>query len=275
MFGGDTLGHRAAPTGQWLVAHRVPLVQPSFAGAGPLPSQGLRDDFGVRAQVLAPLVLDDTTIGWVSCHSTREPRGATTTSPRLRARPPISLRSWRPRTPRGGAVRRLTATRRHRPAPPLELGGEQPRRHPRRFAPARRRAGRRRSPARTTARCRRSPSSPCSRRSMSVDASSRVDLPPAWRCVSPNSPRASRKSACPAFTTSESRYWICRGGGRPRLLTEGMVGSRHNAAARRQHRRRAGDGNEPRFFSLGTRSRVFRSTNSSRFCLSFRVSPCP
>jgi len=72
MFGGDTLGHRAAPTGQWLIAHRVPLVQPSFAGAGPLPPQGLRDDFGVRAQVLAPLVRDDTTIGWVSCHSTRE-----------------------------------------------------------------------------------------------------------------------------------------------------------------------------------------------------------
>jgi predicted alpha/beta-hydrolase family hydrolase len=38
----------------------------------PLPPQGLRDDFGVRAQVLALLVHDDTTIGWVSCHSTRE-----------------------------------------------------------------------------------------------------------------------------------------------------------------------------------------------------------
>jgi hypothetical protein len=50
---------------------------------------------------------------------------------------------------------------------------------------------------------------------MNSSASSRVNLPFAWRCVNPIGPRASRKSECPAACSSSvsSRSWLCVAGG--------------------------------------------------------------
>jgi maleate isomerase len=66
-----SLDQRNAPTARWLMEHRQMLVQPDTATADPAPPQALVDAYGVRAQVLSPIVESDAVTGWVSVHETR------------------------------------------------------------------------------------------------------------------------------------------------------------------------------------------------------------
>ncbi|WP_329124279.1 GAF domain-containing protein [Streptomyces sp. NBC_01353] len=66
-----SLDQRRLNTVEWLERHRVPLVQPRFVG-DPRPPQALIDVYGVRAQLLSPVVRDTEMTGWISAHSLAE-----------------------------------------------------------------------------------------------------------------------------------------------------------------------------------------------------------
>ncbi len=53
---------------------RRPLVQDDCSNAEPAPPQELIEFYGVRAQMLGPLVRDGLVIGWISVHDTTGPR---------------------------------------------------------------------------------------------------------------------------------------------------------------------------------------------------------
>ncbi|MDA3647358.1 aspartate/glutamate racemase family protein [Saccharopolyspora indica] len=65
------LDQRALNTVRWLEEHRKTLVQPHFR-TGPRPPQALVDTYGVRAQMLTPVEVDGTMVGWLSVHSLTE-----------------------------------------------------------------------------------------------------------------------------------------------------------------------------------------------------------
>ncbi|ODU04444.1 MAG: hypothetical protein ABS81_10375 [Pseudonocardia sp. SCN 72-86] len=65
------LDQRTLETVHWLEEHRRPLVQPHF-GEPPAAPQALRDHYGVQAQMLGPVVVDDRLVGWFSAHSLTE-----------------------------------------------------------------------------------------------------------------------------------------------------------------------------------------------------------
>ena len=69
--GDDSLDQRNAPTARWLMEHKDLLVQPDCATAVPSPPAELIDAYGVRAQVLAPILEADDVVGWISVHETR------------------------------------------------------------------------------------------------------------------------------------------------------------------------------------------------------------
>ncbi|MFF0427385.1 hypothetical protein [Streptomyces sp. NPDC004520] len=62
------LDQRRLNTVEWLERHRVPLVQPHFRD-DPKPPQALIDVYGVRAQLLSPVVRGADMTGWISAHS--------------------------------------------------------------------------------------------------------------------------------------------------------------------------------------------------------------
>lgn len=66
-----SLDQRRLNTVEWLEAERRPLVQPHFR-ATPHPPQALVDVYGVRAQMLSPVISGGALTGWISVHSTRE-----------------------------------------------------------------------------------------------------------------------------------------------------------------------------------------------------------
>lgn len=66
-----TLPQRDLDTVRWLEEHRRPLVQPDFADT-PRPPQALVDVYGVRAQMLAPVLHGADMVGWLSVHSLSE-----------------------------------------------------------------------------------------------------------------------------------------------------------------------------------------------------------
>ncbi|RTL61421.1 MAG: GAF domain-containing protein [Pseudonocardiaceae bacterium] len=65
------LDQRALDTVAWLEEHRRPLFQPHFREP-PAAPQALRDHYGVQAQMLGPVVVDDRLAGWFSAHSLTE-----------------------------------------------------------------------------------------------------------------------------------------------------------------------------------------------------------
>jgi maleate isomerase len=65
------LDQRALNTVVWLENNRRILVQPDFR-AEPYPPQALIEHYGVRAQMLGPVVVDDVLVGWFSAHSITE-----------------------------------------------------------------------------------------------------------------------------------------------------------------------------------------------------------
>jgi maleate isomerase len=65
----NSLDQAGAATAQWITrTHRV-LVQPDLRDANPAPPQALLDDYRVRAQMLAPVMVAGERVGWVSLHS--------------------------------------------------------------------------------------------------------------------------------------------------------------------------------------------------------------
>lgn len=67
----NSLDQRGAATARWIVATRRVLAQPDLSVADPPPPRPLLDAYGVRAQMLAPVVVDDAVAGWLSVHSLR------------------------------------------------------------------------------------------------------------------------------------------------------------------------------------------------------------
>jgi GAF domain-containing protein len=70
----SSIDQRALPTVMFLEEERRPLVQNDCLAADPAPPQALVDFYGVKAQMLGPLVRDDRLIGWISVHYTPGPR---------------------------------------------------------------------------------------------------------------------------------------------------------------------------------------------------------
>ncbi len=66
---GSSLDQRALDTVRWLASNRRVLVQPHFCDA-PFPPPALVQIYGVKAQILAPVLDGEALVGWVSVHST-------------------------------------------------------------------------------------------------------------------------------------------------------------------------------------------------------------
>jgi maleate isomerase len=64
----DSLDQRGAATAQWLMRTHEILVQDDCASADPPPPKPLLDAYGVKAQMLAPIVDEGTVVGWISVH---------------------------------------------------------------------------------------------------------------------------------------------------------------------------------------------------------------
>jgi len=62
------IDQRALATVRFLEERREPLVQSEFDSTRHPPPQALIDVYGVKAQMLAPLVHRDELVGWVSVH---------------------------------------------------------------------------------------------------------------------------------------------------------------------------------------------------------------
>jgi maleate isomerase len=77
MRGVGGINHRGAPTGQWLERHRRLLVQDDLSRGETKAPQGLTQGFGVKAQMLAPVVRDGRLDGWVSVHEAKSTRAWT------------------------------------------------------------------------------------------------------------------------------------------------------------------------------------------------------
>jgi maleate isomerase len=74
MRGVGGINHRGAGTGQWLERHRRLLVQGDLSHGEPKAPQGLTQGFGVKAQMLAPVMRDGRLDGWVSVHEAKSVR---------------------------------------------------------------------------------------------------------------------------------------------------------------------------------------------------------
>jgi maleate isomerase len=64
----SSLNQRSLATVQWLEANRELLIQNDCANAAVKPPQALMGIYGVKAQMLAPLMAQDQVFGWLSVH---------------------------------------------------------------------------------------------------------------------------------------------------------------------------------------------------------------
>lgn len=71
LRGQTSINQRAAPTAQWIEQYRRLLVQNDFSVRALRPPEALLRLYGVKAQMLAPLIRDGRLDGWVSVHETR------------------------------------------------------------------------------------------------------------------------------------------------------------------------------------------------------------
>jgi GAF domain-containing protein len=74
LTGVTSLDQRALDTVRWMEKHRELLVQEKCEGADPAPPQALIEVYGVKAQMLGPIVRDGEMIGWISVHENRHTR---------------------------------------------------------------------------------------------------------------------------------------------------------------------------------------------------------
>jgi maleate isomerase len=68
LAGRTSIDQRRAPTVRWLERELRLLVQDDCSAAEQPPPRELVELYGVRAQMLAPVVRDDRLVGWVSIH---------------------------------------------------------------------------------------------------------------------------------------------------------------------------------------------------------------
>ena len=66
----SSIDQRALPTVKYIEEERRILVQNDCLTADPAPPRALIDFYGVKAQMLGPIVRDDRVIGWISVHYT-------------------------------------------------------------------------------------------------------------------------------------------------------------------------------------------------------------
>ena len=71
LVGDASIDQRRLETIQWLDLHRTLLVQSDFREP-PFPPPALLETYGVRAQMLGPLLGDGALLGWVSVHQCHE-----------------------------------------------------------------------------------------------------------------------------------------------------------------------------------------------------------
>ncbi len=64
----ESLDQRNAPTARWLMEKHEILVQGDCATADPRPPAELMEVYGVKAQMLGPIVHESDVIGWISVH---------------------------------------------------------------------------------------------------------------------------------------------------------------------------------------------------------------
>ena len=69
-----SIKQRDAETVKWLERERHVLVQEDCSTAKPAPPRELVELYGVRAQMLAPVVRNDRVIGWISVHDNTSSR---------------------------------------------------------------------------------------------------------------------------------------------------------------------------------------------------------
>ena len=74
MRGQTAVNQRAAATVQWVEQHRRLLVQNDFSVRALRPPEALLQLYGVKAQMLAPVIREGRLDGWVSVHETRRAR---------------------------------------------------------------------------------------------------------------------------------------------------------------------------------------------------------
>jgi maleate isomerase len=74
LRGQTSINQRAAPTAQWIEQYRRLLVQNDFSVRALRPPEALLRLYGVKAQMLAPVIREGRLDGWVSVHETRRGR---------------------------------------------------------------------------------------------------------------------------------------------------------------------------------------------------------
>jgi maleate isomerase len=74
LKGQTSIDQRQAATIRWLERERRPLIQESCSSADQPPPVELIRIYGVRAQMLGPVVRSDSLVGWVSVHEIRSER---------------------------------------------------------------------------------------------------------------------------------------------------------------------------------------------------------
>lgn len=74
----SSLNQRSLATVQWLDKHKKLLIQEDCVNAEVPPPQALIGVYGVKAQVLGPLIWEDRLVGWISVHHIPETREWTT-----------------------------------------------------------------------------------------------------------------------------------------------------------------------------------------------------
>jgi maleate isomerase len=77
LAGRTSIDQRRAATVRWLERELRPLVQDDCSESEHQPPRELVELYGVRAQMLAPLVRDGRLVGWVSVHEIGSTRGWT------------------------------------------------------------------------------------------------------------------------------------------------------------------------------------------------------
>ncbi len=70
LKGETSLDQRAAATARWIESRRRVLVQNDFTSPDPAPPRELMDLYGVKAQMLGPVIRDGRLTGWISVHDT-------------------------------------------------------------------------------------------------------------------------------------------------------------------------------------------------------------
>ena len=71
LRGQTSIDQRRAETVRWLERERRPLIQQNCLEADTAPPRELIQLYGVRAQMLGPIVRDGHVVGWLSVHENR------------------------------------------------------------------------------------------------------------------------------------------------------------------------------------------------------------